>query len=85
VKSIVYNDGKVLHEMDLGTKTAIAEHAKLMKKFPKMEHTHANMAHVRPGTAGEIAWQFTKPGELQFAYLKPGHFEAGIVGKLVVK
>lgn len=85
VKFIVHNDGKVLHEMVLGTKKAIAEHAELMKKFPEMEHADANMAHVKPGKAGEIVWQFTKPGEFQFACLQPGHFEAGMVGKLVVK
>lgn len=85
VKFVVHNDGKVLHEMVLGTKAAIKEHAELMKKFPEMEHADANMAHVNPGKAGEIVWQFTKPGEFQFACLQPGHFEAGMVGKVVVK
>jgi len=85
VKFIVRNDGKVLHEMVLGTRQAIKEHAELMKKFPEMEHADANMAHVKPGKSGEIVWQFTKPGEFQFACLQPGHFEAGMVGKVVVK
>jgi uncharacterized cupredoxin-like copper-binding protein len=85
VKFVVHNDGKVLHEMVLGTKEAIKEHAELMKKFPEMEHADANMAHVKPGKAGEIIWQFTKPGEFQFACLQPGHFEAGMVGKVLVK
>ena len=85
IKFLVRNDGKVLHEMVLGTKSAIAEHAELMKKFPEMEHADANMAHVKPGKNGEIVWQFTKAGEFQFACLQPGHFEAGMVGKVVVK
>lgn len=85
VKFVVHNEGKALHEMVLGTKEAIKEHAELMKKFPEMEHADANMAHVKPGKAGEIVWQFTKPGEFQFACLQPGHFEAGMVGKVVVK
>jgi uncharacterized cupredoxin-like copper-binding protein len=85
IKFLVRNDGKVLHEMVLGTRKAIAEHAELMKKFPEMEHADANMAHVKPGKAGEIVWQFTKAGEFQFACLQPGHFEAGMVGKLTVK
>lgn len=85
VKFVVQNDGKVLHEMVLGTKQAIKEHAELMKKFPEMEHADANMAHVKPGKAGEIFWQFTKAGEFQFACLQPGHFEAGMVGKVTVK
>ena len=85
VKFVVHNDGKVLHEMVLGTKEAIGEHAELMKKFPEMEHAGANMAHVKPGTSGDIIWQFTKPGEFEFACLQPGHFEAGMVGKVLVK
>jgi uncharacterized cupredoxin-like copper-binding protein len=56
-----------------------------MKKYPTMEHADPNMAHVKPGKAGEIVWQFTNPGEFQFACLQPGHFEAGMVGKVVVK
>jgi len=85
VKFVVHNDGRVLHEMVLGTKEAIAEHAELMKRFPEMEHADANMAHVKPGKAGEIIWQFTKPGDFEFACLQPGHFEAGMVGKVTVK
>ncbi len=85
VKFVVHNDGKVLHEMVLGTPKALAEHAALMKKFPEMEHSDPNMAHVKPGKTGEIVWQFTKAGEFQFACLQPGHFEAGMVGKLTVK
>ena len=85
VKFVVHNGGKVLHEMVLGTTQALKEHAELMKKFPEMEHADANMAHVKPGQAGEIVWQFTKAGDFQFACLQPGHYEAGMVGRVVVK
>ena len=85
VKFVVHNKGKVLHEMVLGTPQAIKEHAELMKKFPEMEHADANMAHVKPGANGAMVWQFTKAGEFQFACLQPGHFEAGMVGKVTVK
>lgn len=85
VKFVVSNGGKQLHEMVLGTPQELQEHAELMKRFPNMEHADANMAHVKPGAKGEIVWQFTKPGEYQFACLIPGHFEAGMIGKVVVK
>ena len=85
VRFVVHNGGKALHEMVLGTKEALKEHAELMKKFPEMEHADPNMTHVKPGKSGEIVWQFTKAGEFQFACLQPGHFEAGMVGKLTVK
>ncbi|MCE2658896.1 MAG: cupredoxin family protein [Rubrivivax sp.] len=85
VRFVVANSGKVLHEMVLGTTEELKAHAELMKKFPDMEHADANMAHVKPGAKGEIVWQFTEAGEYQFACLIPGHYEAGMVGKVVVK
>lgn len=85
VKLVATNKGKVLHEMVLGTSDELKKHAEMMKKFPGMEHDEPHMAHVKPGKRGEIVWQFTQAGEFQFACLIPGHFEAGMVGKVVVK
>ncbi|MEJ8826969.1 cupredoxin family protein [Variovorax humicola] len=85
VRFRIHNDGQILHEMVLGTPQELKEHAALMKKFPEMEHSEPNMAHVKPSKDGEIVWQFTKAGEFQFACLQPGHFEAGMVGKVTVE
>lgn len=85
VRLVATNTGRVLHEMVLGTPQELEEHAALMKRFPGMEHEEAHMTHVKPGHSGEIVWQFTKPGEFRFACLVPGHFEAGMVGKVFVK
>lgn len=85
IRFVVRNNGKVLHEMVLGTVDDLKDHAALMRKFPEMEHAEPHMAHVKPSTSGEIVWQFTKVGEFQFACLIPGHFEAGMVGKVTVK
>ena len=85
VKLVATNRGQVLHEMVLGTADELKKHAELMKKFPGMEHDEPHMAHVKPGRSGAIVWQFTKAGEFQFACLIPGHFEAGMVGKVTVK
>jgi uncharacterized cupredoxin-like copper-binding protein len=78
------NSGKVLHEMVLGTAPVLAEHAALMKRFPNMEHDEPYMAHVPVGKTGEIIWTFNRPGDFDFACLIAGHFEAGMVGKIVV-
>ena len=79
------NTGKVMHELVIGTKKELTEHAELMKRFPNMEHEEPYMAHVAPGKTGEIIWTFNRPGEFDFACLLPGHFEAGMVGKILVK
>jgi uncharacterized cupredoxin-like copper-binding protein len=84
VKFVIANDGKAMHEMVIGTMDELKKHAALMKKHPGMEHDEAYMAHVAPGRKGEIVWQFTKPGEFYYACLVPGHFEAGMIGKIVV-
>jgi len=85
VKFVVANKGQILHEMVIGTEKELKAHAELMKKHPGMEHEEPYMAHVSPGKKESITWQFTKPGEFMFGCLIPGHFEAGMVGRIVVK
>ena len=84
VRLVATNKGQVLHEMVLGTMDELKQHAELMKKFPEMEHDEPHMTHVGPGKTGEIGWRFTKPGMYYYACLIPGHFEAGMVGKVIV-
>ena len=85
VRFIAKNNGKLLHEMVFGTTKELQEHAEQMKKFPGMEHDEPYMTHVAPGKAGEIIWQFTQAGEFDFACLIAGHYDAGMVGKVIVK
>ena len=82
VRFVVKNSGKVMHEMVLGTMQELKEHAGLMKKHPGMEHDEPYMAHVAPGKTERIVWQFTKPGEYYYGCLVPGHFDAGMLGKI---
>lgn len=84
VRLVIANAGEVLHELVLGTREDLDKHAELMRRFPAMEHDEPHMAHVKPGKNGAIHWQFTNAGEFFFGCLIPGHFEAGMIGKLVV-
>jgi uncharacterized cupredoxin-like copper-binding protein len=85
VRFIIRNDGKLMHEMVIGTMKDLKDHAELMRKFPGMEHDEPYMAHVAPGKQGEIVWQFTRAGEFHYACLVPGHMEAGMISKITVK
>jgi uncharacterized cupredoxin-like copper-binding protein len=85
VRVVLRNDGKLLHEMVLGTEADLARHAALMRRFPGMEHEEPNMVHVQPGERGELVWTFDRSGQFAFACLIPGHFEAGMSGKVVVR
>jgi uncharacterized cupredoxin-like copper-binding protein len=84
VRFVHKNKGKVMHEFVLGTKKELDEHAALMKKFPGMEHDEPYMAHVAAGKTGQIVWTFNRPGSFDFACLIPGHYEAGMVGRINV-
>ena len=84
VRFVPVNKGQVMHEMVLGTMDELKKHAEMMKKHPGMEHDEPYMAHVAPGKTERIVWQFTKPGEFYYGCLIPGHFEAGMIGKVNV-
>jgi uncharacterized cupredoxin-like copper-binding protein len=84
IRFVVRNQGKVLHEMVIGTDEDLKSHADMMRKHPTMEHDAPYMAHVAAGKRGEMVWQFTEIGEFKFACLIPGHFEAGMVGTIKV-
>ena len=85
IRLVHRNGGKILHEFVIGTKPELEAHAELMLKFPGMEHDEPYMAHVGAGKRGEIVWHFNRAGEFDFACLIPGHYQAGMFGKIVVK
>lgn len=85
IRFVAKNSGQVKHEIVLGTIKELREHVTLMKKFPEMEHADPNQLSVEPGKTGEMVWQFTKAGSFDFACLQPGHYEAGMRGKVAVK
>lgn len=84
VRFVAKNSGQVKHEMVLGTETDLKKHYEVMKKNPEMEHADDNMVTVAPGKTGEIIWQFTKAGKVDFACLQPGHYDAGMKGLIKV-
>jgi uncharacterized cupredoxin-like copper-binding protein/Cu/Ag efflux protein CusF len=84
IRFVVKNSGKLKHEFVLGTQKELKEHYEQMKKFPEMEHADPNMVTVAAGKTGEVVWQFTKSGKIDFACLQPGHYEAGMKGFVTV-
>ncbi len=84
IRLVVKNTGKVKHELVLGTEKELKEHYEVMKKHPEMEHDDPNMVTLAPGKTGEMIWQFTKAGTVDFACLQPGHYDAGMKGMVKV-
>lgn len=78
------NTGNIDHEFVLGTEQDLKNHNELMERFPEMEHDEPNMITVAPGKTGEVVWQFTRNGKVNFACLIHGHFDAGMQGAINV-
>ena len=85
IRFVISNDGIYNHEFMLATIPENRKHAELMKKFPDMEHTEPNATRLAVSQHGELLWKFTKAGEFEYACLIPGHYEAGMHGKITVK
>ena len=85
IRFVVKNTGQTKHEMVIGSMAELKQHAEMMRKMPGMEHDEPNMVTLAPGESGELVWQFTKAGTVDFACVQPGHLEAGMMGKVSVK
>ena len=86
VRLVVTNEGKLPHEIVLGTRERLDEHAAEMAQASKRAHAHqdASMAEVKPGATKTIVWKFNRAGEFAFGCLIPGHYEAGMIGTIRV-
>jgi len=88
IRLVVHNTGKVEHELVLGSDAQIREHAEAMKQGASHDHDHSHAGAaaitVAPGQTGELVVTFAVAGEVQMACLIPGHYEAGMRGKVQV-
>ena len=91
VRFVVANKGATMHELVLGRRSDIDEHARTMKRVQSAagheHHVHAapSMVHLEPGKTGEILWRFNRAGTFEYACLVAGHYEAGMKGTISVK
>ena len=60
---------------------------KKMKEMSKMDHSmahkHANSVLLEPNDTGEIIWKFSTSAKLEIACNVPGHYEAGMIAKII--
>lgn len=84
VRLRVVNQGELMHEVVLGSKATLDEHAQMMLKFPGMEHAEPYMAHVAPGTSEDLVWNFNRTGQFDFACLIAGHYQSGMTGTFTI-
>lgn len=55
-----------------------------MQHGASMKHDDPNTVMVEPGKRGELTWTFNQSTPIEFACNVPGHYQAGMVGKLTI-
>jgi uncharacterized cupredoxin-like copper-binding protein len=88
IRFVVHNTGQTNHEMVLGSDDDIRIHAQAMAQGAGAATGHAHSTGpaitVAPGQTGELVVRFAAATTLQMACLIPGHYEAGMRGKVTV-
>jgi uncharacterized cupredoxin-like copper-binding protein len=85
VRFVLSNRGKLPHEMVIGSMDELQKRAAAVKKNGAAGALPQPGARVAPGGTARVVWQFTRPGEYYYACLVPGHFDAGMIGTIVVR
>ena len=85
VRFVVKNLGQLPHEFSLGTQAELRAHQQQMQAMPHMQHhNEPGKLTLSPGQQGEVVWRFGQTGTVHFACLVPGHYEAGMQGRIEV-
>ncbi|RZU48148.1 copper binding plastocyanin/azurin family protein [Fluviicoccus keumensis] len=84
VRLRLMNTGQQPHEFVLGTPDSLKAHAAMMMQIPDMAHADPNLIRIETGKSSDLIWQFTRAGNFEYACLIPGHWQAGMQGRVTV-
>jgi uncharacterized cupredoxin-like copper-binding protein len=84
IRFVVMNEGSEPHEFVMASREEIATHRAQMRDADEMLHETGYATRVAPGSARTLVWKFANEGDFEFACLIPGHYEAGMHGRLTV-
>ena len=73
----------VEHEILLADKIDKNKMKEISKMDHSMAHKHANSVLLEPNDTGEIIWKFSTSTKLEIACNVPGHYEAGMIAKII--
>lgn len=95
VRFVITNTSTADHDFTLGDAKAQDAHRKEMAEMALMGdmamvhdnmHGHdSNAVFIKAGQTKALTWTFTKAAKIEFACNVPGHYEAGMKGKMVVR
>jgi uncharacterized cupredoxin-like copper-binding protein len=79
------NDGSVVHDFTLGDQTTQDEHEAEMTEMDGMAHDEPNVVTIPAGETVELAWTFGDEGTVLVGCHQPGHYAAGMTGRITVQ
>lgn len=85
VRFVLNNKGHLPHVMVIGSMEELQKRAALVKNTADVAEIAPDGILVTPGASAPLVWQFTRAGEFYYACLMPGHFDAGMIGTIVVR
>ena len=72
------------HEILLADKIDKDKMRVMAKMDHAMAHKHANSVLLEPNESGEIIWDFSTSANLEIACNVPGHYETGMIAKIII-
>ena len=90
IRFVIKNAGQLQHSFTLATPAAQEAHEKEMKGMP-MDQMASHMEGdpngivVQGGKTGSLTWRFTKAMDVEFACHIPGHYDAGMKGRIDIR
>jgi uncharacterized cupredoxin-like copper-binding protein len=79
------NDGALVHDFTLGDQATQDEHEAEMSEMDGMAHDEPNVAAIPAGETVEITWTFGNEGTVLVGCHQPGHYSAGMSGRITVE
>ena len=73
----------VEHEILLSDRIDKKKMKEVSKKHHEMSHNHSNSLLLEPNEEGTIIWKFNTSAKLEVACNVPGHYEVGMIAKIV--
>ena len=90
IRFVLENADEVEHDFTLGPPEVQAAHRKEMEEMMDKDmdmsghHQDPNAVFVKPGETRELIWTFATAHGLEFGCNVPGHYEAGMKGRINV-
>ena len=73
----------VVNEIIVGGKVDKKKMKEMSKTDHSMSHSHSNSVLLEPNQSAELIWKFNNDASLEVACNIPGHYESGMVAKII--